>query len=314
MKIRTISRAAAGGLLTTGMLAVTGLAGAPASNASCISVFGIGNNDQCKSGPTSIAIALGDAAVASALGMFSIAFANGLGLPEPESRENDNSAFALTGAQDGTRGAFSLAYARGLAGAWSLGNFSAAIATGTKASASAWGDYLNIAVNIGVDAEEGPGPVTSEAVVAGGSANLAAVIGGSSRNNDNLAVAYGRFNVAANIFTDGSVANAGFWNPLEPLIGPPSEEATASVAFNVGGARNTVSALRGPYAIAGTLDRSDLTLTQNGTGITINEDVQEPMATSKAAATRASAMKAARPAAKATAESGTTRTRNNRVR
>jgi hypothetical protein len=305
--MKTINTAALGGLLTAGVLAATSMVTAPTGNASCFSAFGIGNTAQCQSGPTSIAIALGDAAVAQALGAFSLAIANGLGLPDPGTPTLDNSAVAVTGNPQGGRGAFSLAYAAGTSTAANvLGNFSAAIAMGARASAAAWGDFLNVAINVGVDSAESG---LSEAIVAGGVGNVAAIVGGRSGNRGNTASAYGRFNVAANLFTDDSSAEAGFYNPLS--FGPPSEEASFSAAFNVGGSRNTVRALRGPVAIAGAVNRSDVQVTQDGPGTTINDAEESAPPAATLAASPPSAQQTAASGAKRAAK--TTRPATNRA-
>jgi len=306
--MKTINTAALGGLLTAGVLAATSMVTAPTGNASCFSAFGIGNTAQCQSGPTSIAIALGDAAVAQALGAFSLAIANGLGLPDPGTPTLDNSAVAVTGNPQGGRGAFSLAYAAGTSTAANvLGNFSAAIAMGARASAAAWGDFLNVAINVGVDSAESG---LSEAIVAGGVGNVAAIVGGRSGDRGyNTASAYGRFNVAANLFTDDSSAEAGFYNPLS--FGPPSEEASFSAAFNVGGSRNTVRALRGPVAIAGAVNRSDVQVTQDGPGTTINDAEESAPPAATLAASPPSAQQTAASGAKRAAK--TTRPATNRA-
>ncbi|PRC44236.1 hypothetical protein C6A85_000000101275, partial [Mycobacterium sp. ITM-2017-0098] len=59
-------------------LATTTLAGTPAANATCFSIFGIGNGNGCTSNLTSYAFALGDGATADAsTGFFGGAFASG---------------------------------------------------------------------------------------------------------------------------------------------------------------------------------------------------------------------------------------------
>ena len=65
------------GTLMCGALAAGTLGGAPTANASCVSVFGIGNSANCTSNLGSIAIAIGTNAMANATVFFGGAFAIG---------------------------------------------------------------------------------------------------------------------------------------------------------------------------------------------------------------------------------------------
>ena len=76
-----LTGAIAVGALASGALATAGLGSAPAANASCASVFGIGNSAQCTSSLFNLAIAVGTDAEAHADGLlpFGAAFAVGDG-------------------------------------------------------------------------------------------------------------------------------------------------------------------------------------------------------------------------------------------
>ena len=65
-----------GAVVLAWTVAAGAVAVAPTGNASCMSFFGRNNTDQCVSSATSIAIALGDSAVAVASGVFTVAFAD----------------------------------------------------------------------------------------------------------------------------------------------------------------------------------------------------------------------------------------------
>ncbi|MBB3603007.1 hypothetical protein FHT40_002668 [Mycolicibacterium sp. BK556] len=60
-----------------GALVATAISAAPAASADCASFFGLGNTANCQSGPTSIAIAVGPNATATAAGWFGAALAVG---------------------------------------------------------------------------------------------------------------------------------------------------------------------------------------------------------------------------------------------
>ena len=65
------------GLGIAGALATAALGPAPTATADCASFFGLGNTANCQSNPTSIAIAIGSNATATADGLFGVAFAWG---------------------------------------------------------------------------------------------------------------------------------------------------------------------------------------------------------------------------------------------
>jgi hypothetical protein len=292
-----VAGAVGGVLLTAGLLGTSAVATAPTSNASCISVFGIGNSDQCQSSATSIAIALGDSAFAVAGGMFSIAFANSLGVDSPDIPAGGCSlngpgwgdcTASITGTpQPGTGGFLSLAYAGGrAASALVTGNLSTALAQGDRAAALVYGDYLNAAVTIGSSA----GGAVAE--VAYGYGNVAASVfsGSDVPGQRPLARVNGRMSVAVNLNTVDSVSNIGkYLLEVDP-------DTAFSAAFNFRGRNNTVTAT-GVGAIAGTLDQAGVTVSQEGPGTKIVAGKSAPA--SRAAAT--SSRREAKPASAAAA-------------
>ncbi|OYN77505.1 hypothetical protein [Mycolicibacterium sphagni] len=107
------------------LMAGAAIGGAPLAAASCSSFFGLGNTAQCKSGPTSIAIAVGPNATATAGGLFGVAFADGI--------------VPLVGTTD-----------TGVATATSTGAFTFAWAWGDNVTAQA-GDLFGIAMQLGTN-------------------------------------------------------------------------------------------------------------------------------------------------------------------
>jgi hypothetical protein len=185
-------------VVTALMAAATGLSSVPTAGATCASFFGIGNSAQCTSSRTSIAIALGDNAVAAALGVFSIATAAG---------ENSQA--------DAHDGNFLAANAFGigsLAQAYD-GSFEVANALGNRTTALAYGGGLNLALAgyLGTHAAVR----NSEVAVRGG--NLNAAIGlTANRPNSDVAVDAetlgGTGNLALAVGNSITTAKAGHGN------------------------------------------------------------------------------------------------------
>src|ERR1700750_640362 len=74
---RKIAGALVAGAVTSGLVASAGLGLAPTAKATCASFFGIGSGGDCTSNLFSVAIAIGDGAVAHADGLFGAAFVVG---------------------------------------------------------------------------------------------------------------------------------------------------------------------------------------------------------------------------------------------
>jgi len=140
-QIRVIRDSALLGALVSGVLAAGTLTGGPAASATCASFFGIGNSADCTSGFSSIAIALGPNATATAQGILGAAVAIGAG------------ADALTSYNSATtQGILGAAVAIGTdAEAWTYGNGSLSLAAGPKERAFSFGTLSTaLAVGVGV--------------------------------------------------------------------------------------------------------------------------------------------------------------------
>ena len=74
---RKITGALVAGAVTSGLFASAGLGLAPTANATCASIFGIGNSADCTSTLLSGSLAIGDGAEAHADGLFGAAFVVG---------------------------------------------------------------------------------------------------------------------------------------------------------------------------------------------------------------------------------------------
>ncbi len=251
------------GALASGVLATVMMGGAPTANATCASIFGIGNTADCTSNLTSIAIAIGPGAVAHADGLFGSAMAIGM----------TNGVNEFTIAQT-TTGLFSFAYAGGVDTiAGTQGNFGLAVVQGKYATALAGqstGDNFNTAINLGGTGVDMGFPYLfnpfTNPVLAAGQGNLAVNIGGTtidpSKTKANGVQAVGVGNSALNIGGVGNQVFAG--NNVGPI---PS---TLSTAFNILGDGNKVTAQPGPLAVAGSIFRSGAIVTKVGPGFNIN--------------------------------------------
>lgn len=248
----------AGLAVTAGMAvaAAAGLGPAPAANATCASVFGIGNSTNCTSSFTSIAIAIGDNAAAHADHILGAAYALG------------KNATAETASGQ----VFNMAVAFGeSANAQSGGIVSTAVSIGrntrTISGVSVLTEIANLAIDLG---DRNPGG----AVISSGSLNLALdAFGGSNVaangignvavnafGADNFVNAYGRFNNATNF-----LGNKNFVNGLVPVGG-----STLTSAFVNFGANNVVQVGKGPVIIAGSIFQNSANVAKLNTGININ--------------------------------------------
>jgi hypothetical protein len=296
-----ISAGVSSALLAAGVLGGASLAAAPAGNATCMSVGGKNNTDQCVSGPDSIAIAIGKAAIAQASGHFSIAIANGTGVADPGTcsvgGSGEGCVRAATGNQiPGARGNFSLAFAGGAdgkpAGAIVEADKSVAIALGGNTAAGALGDSFNVAVDI----SQNTGGGKSEATVWSGKNNFATNIGGGSDGPADVLLSWvnGSNSIASNIGTRGNgTAQVG----KVQLASDPDTEMAA--AFSWFGKNNKVRA-EGRTAIAGAVNQNDATVTQVGPGTNI-KGLPLPGAGRKPASARAPKPAEARSAKRAAA-------------
>ncbi|WP_059018477.1 hypothetical protein [Mycobacterium sp. M26] len=228
------------GVLACGALSVSALGTAPPAYATCASFFGLGNSAECKSGFGSIAIGIGPGATAWAEGLFSAALAIGT---------NSTVYTANTGV-------LQIGVALGdSAEAESYGALNIAIATGDDGAARAENGIANIALNLATQ---------SSFTLAKGSLNIAVnLLGGQTGGTANTTVALGTANLAVNVNVLGdNKVEAGEYFPDVPAVG--------SVAVNLFGNGNTVTAGPGPLAIAGSIGQSGATVTKTGPGFNIN--------------------------------------------
>lgn len=215
-----------------------GFGAAPTANATCASLFGIGNSSECSSTPLSIAIAIGTGATAKAEGLFGSAFAFGA---NAEASTSNAFTFASAIGDDSTAG--------------SGGIFGVAAAWGPKSIAQTGGDPslgglgFNIAVNVS------PVNQAFQAVAAGGVGNLAVNLFGYSTGPTPTVTAYGFANSASNIGGENSFAQTA---------------GSFSSAFNVLGSGNFVVAGTGPFAVAGSVLQTSSTVTKFEPGFNIN--------------------------------------------
>lgn len=187
------------GALATGALAGAGLGSAPHANATCAALFGIGNTKQCSSTPTTIAIALGNGATATAGGIFGVAFSIGDG------------ASAATGADIASTpqsSGFAVAVALGTGTqAASYGLFSTAIATsgyGAGGVRAESGGNFTFSINVSGPTANGHISQTQ----AFGQGSTAVNLFGTAQGFSNVISADGLGALSANILGDGNVVEA----------------------------------------------------------------------------------------------------------
>ena len=254
------------GALVSGALASGAIGGAAPAQASCFSIFGLGNGNGCTSNLSTYAIAIGDGAVASATGLFGGSLAIGdnaqaamapLGL----SAFNFATAIGNNAIAQGFVSLFGIALQLGPGTAATLGVADIAVGiyqgAGQQAAVSGIGSIaiqlgpgsstnvggFNVAMGVGGDA------------ATGGVANLALKLLGKS-----LTSAAGTRNAAVNVLSDDNVVSAGSASPNSVLN-------LAVAAFGKG---NTVSAGPGPLAFAGSIFQRGATVTKVGPGFNIN--------------------------------------------
>jgi len=230
-----------------------GLAAAPTAHATCASFFGIGNSAFCTSTPTSVAIAIGYNAWARAEGTFGTAIAIGDLSQATIVLGRFNLATAV-----GYQAAAGSDYDLSLSFAFGDGSFaSAAVQPGKKLRIG------NIAIAFA------PGQRNASAYSSGVGNIALNVFGGHS-----AAAAFGRGNTAfvagaenGSAYAMGTLVNATVVLSNNTLV---HVEGTASAGFGALGSGNTVKAVPGPLAIAGSIGQNNATVTKAGPGININ--------------------------------------------
>jgi len=267
-QIRVSGGRAVLGALVSGVLAAGALSGGPAANATCASFFGIGNSANCTSGFSSIAVALGPNATATAQGILGAALAIGTGA---EALTSGNAAIG--------QGILGAAVAIGTdSEAWTYGNGSLSLAAGPKERAFSFGTLSTaLAVGVGVGS-------TYALVVAGDSdsdvLNLAIGIGKDvaawaganlyypQTDRGNVAFSLGEGGMAASAGTLSSAINVGGNGAF--IDNGVRAGGLLNTAVNLGGNNNSVGAGPGPLAIAVSAFRSGATVTKFGPGFNVN--------------------------------------------
>lgn len=221
-----------GGLLATAFvssaLATTTLSGAPTADATCFSIFGIGNGNGCTSNPTSYAFALGEGATADAsTGFFGGAVAVG------------NNAHATA-----AWSAFTLANAVGdntsASAMFSLFSFLGQLGPGTMAVIGGPNLAIGVSNGIGTQATNIIGGFN---VVAHSGPGTAAALGGTQ-----LVLGYSGGS------TPHSVASTGLGN-IAMQLGPGSTQVIGGINLAIGaspwgsGAQTTLAGLLGTVAL-----------------------------------------------------------------
>ncbi|NTY62880.1 hypothetical protein [Mycolicibacterium sphagni] len=232
------------------------LGSAPAANATCASLFGIGNSASCTSNPTSIAIAIGTNAQAHADGLFGSAFAIG-----------DTANARIAGGA-----MFNTAAAIGSAGSsYADGTLSTALALGTKSlsfagTPSGIGDVAIVVGSVGGAEAYGNGNLALDVLSRGdaraqGTLDFAlTAFGRNPSMYSNSSYAGGSLSSAINVFGEGNAVAAS------PIFAHP----TANLAFSLGSSLTNVTAGPGPFAIAGAIGQHQANISKSGPGININ--------------------------------------------
>lgn len=252
------------------------------ANATCASLFGIGNSAECTSSLTSIAIALGPGATASATGLFTVALANGLG----------NTAGQTTVAT--ADGSVNLAWGGGPnSAAVTHSNFSVAVVQGKRAVAvvgSVSGtDFFNAAVSLGSQGLDIPPNTGTYTLLVAGNGNLALDLAGGQGDTGGVIEVYGTLNSAFNIGGQGNYLGAGTF----AIPAGPAKPSVLSTVFNLGGSGTIVSAIPGPFSLAGAIGQNGATIKQTGPGVNINNTLVLSAAAAGASKRAAAAAKSA---------------------
>lgn len=276
-RLRINSRALLGALTGLGVVSA-GMVSAPAANATCISIFGIGSGRGCTSTLTSVAIGIGTDAVANASGFLGAAVAIGIGA-QADASHLDLALAAGPESLAQVVGSLSVAIAAGNQGgtthstaragydefgntrpsdfaniALTLASDSLALAGGLGDPNSTRFDAGNLAVNLG----------RGNSVEALGFLNSALAVGGNKPfgtlgNNDVWAA--GILNNATHIGGNLNLVQAG-----------DSPKSLLNLAFNAFGSYNGVFAgVPGKkFALAGAILQNDATISRESPGININ--------------------------------------------
>ena len=311
-RIRPTGRALLGALVS-GALATGALGGAAPAEASCFSMFGIGNGNGCTSTLTTYAIGIGDGAIANAPTLFggSLAIgknANASTVTVGTSAFNFATAIGDNANALGYISLFGLALqlGEGTAGTFGVGNIAIGVAEGLGNQAAVSGVFGialqlgrgtsntigSLSLTAGISPFSASSPVTSTTGFGTLALNL---FGGASEGGTARVESNGFFNLAANILGRDNVVTAN--GPVGPGL--------PNWAFNAFGDRNTVAAGPGPLSLAGSIFQRGATIRQPNTGFNINGLAVPGVA---AAARRSIAPTAAAAAQRPTAKAVSSRT------
>ena len=266
------------GVLISGALATGAIGGAAPAEASCFSMFGIGNGNGCTSTLTTYAIGIGDGAVANAPTLFGGALAIGKNA-SASTVTLGTSAFNFATAIGDNANALgyislfglALQLGEGTAGTFGVGNIAIGVAEGLGQQAAVSGVF-------GIALQLGPGTTNNV-----GSLSFAAGVSSFSAGNP-LTSTTGFGSLALNLFGGASaggtarVESNGFFNVATNILGRdnvviangPVGPGLPNWAFNAFGERNTVTAGPGPLSLAGSIFQRGATVKQPNTGFNIN--------------------------------------------
>jgi len=224
-RIRPTGRALLGALVS-GALATGALSGAAPAEASCFSMFGLGNGNGCTSTLTTYAIALGDGAVANAPTLFGGALAigknaNASTITIGTSAFNFATAIGDNANALGYISLFGLALqlGEGTAGTFGVGNIAIGVAEGLGNQAAVSGVFGialqlgrgttntigSLSLTAGISPFSAGSPVTSTTGFGTAALNL---FGGASEGGTARVESNGFFNLASNILGNDNVVTA----------------------------------------------------------------------------------------------------------
>lgn len=261
--------------MACGAVTTAALGSAPSAGASCVSFFGIGNGNGCTSNITSYAIAIGEGAQANSVaGLFSGAVAIGTNANASNNVGLFNFASALgdNATAQNNIAAFGLSLQFGPGSAQTIGVLNLAVG-GSAGSAGRHTAGASGLGSVALSLFGAPDPLSNSVALASGLFSSALNIGGDRT----VSTEFGVVSTAINFQGRSSVTSGGIFGLAVNAVGdnnlvavvPDSSPLTASLAFNVFGNGNTVTA-RGPLGIAGSIFQSGATNIAAGPAVSIN--------------------------------------------
>ncbi len=264
--IRPTGRALLGALVS-GALATGAIGGAAPAEASCFSVFGLGNGNGCTSTQATYAIGIGSGAQASATGLFGGALAIGNNAtatmtPVGLSAFNFATAIGDNAIAQGLVSLFGIALQIGPGTAATLGFADIAVGVnqglGNQAAVTGIG---GIAVQLGSGSANNIGGFSIAMSVGGGTETSGFGVLALNLLSSSVVKADGSLSAAVNVLGYDNLVAVGGGSPVNSVLN------LAVAAFGRG---NTVSAGPGPLAFAGSILQRGATVARAGTGFNIN--------------------------------------------